>query len=175
MVSLGDLIDGKNGRDGGSEATVEALKTVLAPFKELSCPTYHMIGNHDLYNLTRRQILASELNSGKLPQSDGVKGELYYSEIVHPQLRLIILDTYEISVLGYKDTPNHPHFLEAKKILAEKNPNEEKNSAVGLKGDMRRFVAYNGGLSQDQLTWLDKQLTEGDNLQQNVILLCELI
>lgn len=168
VVQLGDLLDGLNKRING--ATAAALEAVLAPFRELSCPTYHLVGNHDLYNLSRSEILTSELNSGRLLGSNGVKGELYYSVVVHPRLRLIVLDTYDIGVLGYCDRPHHPHYLEAQRVLEENNPNPEKNSAVGLTDVAQRYVAYNGGVSKLQLSWLEAQLSEADAHRQNVII-----
>jgi manganese-dependent ADP-ribose/CDP-alcohol diphosphatase len=89
---------------------------------------------------------------------------------MHPRLRLVVLDTYDVGVLGYSDDPNSPHFLQAQHILEKNNPNPEKNSAIGLVGNERRFVAYNGGVGKEQLAWLDTQLTEADAQRQNVLI-----
>ncbi|XP_076458843.1 uncharacterized protein LOC143292447 isoform X2 [Babylonia areolata] len=170
VLQLGDLIDGVNKRKYGKQVAENALKAALVPFREMACPTYHMVGNHDLYNLTRTECLESELNCSRLPTVEGVEGALYYSVLVHPQLKIIVLDSYDVGVLGYSDCPDHPHFLEAQRILEEENPNDEKNSAVGLKGVSRRFVAYNGGIGKQQLAWLDEQLTKADSQEQNVLI-----
>ena len=174
VLQLGDLIDGVNIRKNGKDASAAALKTALAPFKQLACPVYHMIGNHDLYNLTRTECLSSELHFSNLPTAEGVERALYFSVEVHPRLRLVVLDSYDIGVLGFKDCPDHPHYLEAEDILEQNNPNTEKNSAVGLKGVNKRFVAYNGGIGKQQLRWLDAQLTEADSKRQNVLICGEL-
>lgn len=170
VVQLGDLIDGINMRENGKEASDAALKAALAPFKQLTCPTYHMIGNHDLYNLTRMECLDSELHSGKLPNAEGVQGQLYFSVEVHPRLRLVVLDTYDVGLLGFNDCPDHPHYLRAKDILEQNNPHSDKNSSVNLKGVAARFVAYNGAIGKEQLMWLDAQLTEADSKRQNVLI-----
>ena len=170
VLQFGDLIDGVNIRRNGKDASTVALKTALAPFKQLACPTYHMIGNHDLYNLTRTECLASELHSNNLPGAEGVEGALYFSVEVHPRLRLVVLDSYDVGVLGFKDCTDHPHYLEAEDILEQNNPNSEKNSAIGLKGVDKRFVAYNGGIGKQQLAWLDDQLTDADSKRQNVLI-----
>ena len=54
------------------------------------------------------------------------------------------------------------HSRQAKDILTEKNSNEELNSYRGLYGVMCRFVKFNGGVSADQLSWLDNVLQESD-------------
>ena len=170
VLQLGDLIDGVNIRKCGKEASETALQRALGAFKTLDCPTYHMIGNHDLYNLTRSQCLMSELNSSMLPTVERVPDALYYSVLVHPQLKIVVLDSYDVGVLGFMDCPDHPHFLEGKDILQQNNHNSEKNSAVGLDGVSKRFVAYNGGIGKQQLAWLDAQLREADSKQQNVLI-----
>lgn len=170
VLQLGDLIDGMNRRKNGEKAVAVALETALAPFRELPCSTHHMIGNHDLYNMTRKECYLSELNTSRLRGAQSVEGAFYYSAVVHPRLKLVVLDTYDVGVLGFGDSPKHPHYLEAVEILHQNNPNEEKNSSVGVQGDARRFAAYNGGLGKEQLGWLNAQLTDADSKRQNVLL-----
>lgn len=170
VLQLGDIIDGINRRQNGMGAASKALNTVLAPFDDLACPTYHMVGNHDLYNFQRLEIFGSDLNSSKLPSVQGVSGELYYSVLVHSCLRIIVLDTYDVSVLGYQDHQDHPHYKTAVALLEKFNFNKDKNSSDGLKGMDKRFVAWNGGVGEKQLAWLDEQLTDADSKQQNVLI-----
>lgn len=169
VVQLGDIIDGINRRQGGENAANTALELSLEPFKELNCSTFHVIGNHDLYNFTKSYLLRSMLNSSKLPNVLGVDDKLYYVAIVHPHLKVIVLDTYDISVLGYEDQQEHTGYSLALDVLDKNNPNEEKNSVIGLKGYDARFAAYNGGISTQQLMWFDAQLAEADASKQNVI------
>jgi len=51
----------------------------------------------------------------------------------------------------------------------EHNPNKELNSSRGLCGEMCRFVKFNGGVSDDQLTWLDKVLQRSDEDHEVVL------
>ncbi|KAK7490862.1 hypothetical protein BaRGS_00017918 [Batillaria attramentaria] len=170
VLQLGDLIDGWNRRGGGGQAARSALEAALSPFRDLPCSTFHMFGNHDLYNFTKKQCLATDLNSGALAEAEGVEGCLYYSVVVHPRLRVVVLDTYDVSVLGYSDATDHPNYKAAVSILDKQNPNEEKNSVRGLKGGSKHFVAYNGGLSTQQLSWLDSQLKDAEQKSQNVVI-----
>ena len=58
---------------------------------------------------------------------------------------------------------------EAKDILTKHNSNEELNSLIGLLGSFRRFVKYNGGVSADQLRWLDDVLQKCDENHEIVL------
>lgn len=170
VLQLGDLIDGWNKRRGGDQIAMSALKTALAPFKQLTCPTYHMVGNHDLYNFTRRQCLTFDLNSAAMKGvSAGKEDGLHYSVVVHPHLKVVVLDTYEVGVLGYDDCRDNANLKTATTILHRHNPNMDKNDATGMKKESKRFVAYNGGVSKEQLKWLDSQLADAEQQQQNVI------
>lgn len=43
--------------DGKQRPAAEAgFDTVLACFEGLPCPAYHLVGNHDLYNLPRPRL-----------------------------------------------------------------------------------------------------------------------
>ena len=67
----------------------------------------------------------------------------YYAFHPAPGWRLIALDGYDVSVLGWP--PGHPLHEEALATLAARNPNVEKNSAAGLEGVARRYVKFGGG------------------------------
>lgn len=108
-VQCGDIIDGFNPKDQ-SEA---AMQSVLSEFAKLQKPVYHMIGNHCLYNLPRHRL--NELLSIKSKAS-------YYSFSPHKAWRFVVIDGYDVSMLGWPDS--HPLHAEAKAILDEKNVNE---------------------------------------------------
>lgn len=108
-IQFGDLIDGFNPKDQ-SEA---AMKAVLNEFALLQKPVYHMIGNHCLYNLSR-QRLNEHLNI------QGVNS--YYSFSPHKAWRFVVLDGYDVSMLGWPE--EHPLHRQAKAILDERNVNE---------------------------------------------------
>ena len=49
------------------------------------------------------------------------------------------------------------------------NANEELNSPEGLCGAMCRFVKFNGGVSANQLSWLDSVLQQSDENNEVVL------
>jgi manganese-dependent ADP-ribose/CDP-alcohol diphosphatase len=78
--------------------------------------TYHMIGNHCLYNLPRTKL------NEMLHIPPAADGASYYSFSPHPAWRFVVIDSYDISLLGWPDT--HPRHLQAEAILAKENPNQ---------------------------------------------------
>jgi len=104
-------------------------------------------------------IKESELN-----RSD----QAYYAIEPHPNFTFIFLDSYDISLLSYP--PNHPHAMIAKQILDDKNPNDNKDSPMGLKGLNKRFVKFNGGIGYNQLLWLNSILKECQKNNKNVLI-----
>lgn len=78
--------------------------------------TYHMIGNHCLYNLPRTKL------HDMLHIPPAADGASYYSFSPHPAWRFVVVDSYDISLLGWPDT--HPRHLQAEAILAKENPNQ---------------------------------------------------
>lgn len=108
-IQFGDLIDGFNPKDKSDIA----LQSVLDEFALLNKPVYHMIGNHCLYNLPRK----------RLNEALGIDGtSSYYSFSPHQAWRFVVLDTYDVSMLGWPES--HPLHQQAKAILDEKNINE---------------------------------------------------
>ena len=176
VLQLGDLIDGKNNK-GGEESSHRALTSALNPFQSLkSTPTYHTIGNHDLYNFQRSFFLESSIMNPSLSlsiETSPSSKHLYYTFLPHPKLRIVNLDTYEISLLGYGDSPDDPNFLLAQAWFREHNGRENVNDVDGLEGLERRWAAYNGGVSQQQLTWLGQVLRKATAREENVIITSE--
>lgn len=54
-------------------------------------------------------------------------------------------------------------------MLIKHNKNDELNSPDGLAGDLRRFVKFNGGISENQLKWLDEVLRKAQSDEELVI------
>jgi manganese-dependent ADP-ribose/CDP-alcohol diphosphatase len=133
---------------------------VLDAFDTLPCRTHHCLGNHCLYNLPR-----ATLNT-RLGIPQGAGGESYYSFRPHAGFRVVMMDSYDVSVLGWPE--GHPHRDQAVALLAEHNPNANKNSPEGLAGLQRRFVAFGGGVSQAQLAWLREQLASAQAAGERV-------
>ena len=166
-MHLGDILDGfcpkarspvsgarareaEGSRAAPQEESEAALRRVLDAFEQLPCRTHHCLGNHCLYNLPRATLNA------RLGIPSGDEGESYYTFSPHPGFRVVMLDSYDVSVLGWPE--GHPHREAAVALLAEHNPNANKNSPEGLQGLQRRFVAFGGGVSAAQLAWLRAQL-----------------
>lgn len=165
VIQLGDAFDGLNKRQNTSES---ALSDFLKSFSRFSGSVYHIWGNHEYYNFSREYLLKSGLYSGKLSECQSPEGKCYYSSQPHPKLRIIALDTYEISQLSSQ--PGTQEYEMATKYMAV-NSNEDKNSVVGMSAEMQRFALYNGALSEEQIDWMKKNLQEAEREKQNVIMI----
>jgi hypothetical protein len=87
---------------------------------------------------------------------------LYYDLLVGGLYRFVMLDAFDVCVSGYSDvsasSPEARHYRLASAFLASENPNDIKYSPEGLLGTERRKVAFNGGMGQEQLEWLETVL-----------------
>lgn len=156
VINMGDIVDGFCPKDQSLAAT----KKLVREFEKFEGPVYHMIGNHCLYNLPREELLPLL----KIPGRDG---NAYYDFSPTPEYRIVVLDGYDISAVGWPQ--DHPNTFAALKILEEKNPNSDKNSPAGLVDVERRFVKFNGAVGEKQLQWLDSVLQDASKLNQRVI------
>ena len=91
----------------------------------------------------------------------------YFSFSPHPKFKFIALDSYDISMCGREE--HDWEYEEARKILSVKNTNENWNSPFGLTEP--HFVKFNGGISSEQLHWLNEELEASDRNDQNVIII----
>ncbi|KAK7302151.1 hypothetical protein RJT34_13032 [Clitoria ternatea] len=161
VINLGDIVDGFCPKD----QSLSTVKKVVDEFEMFKGPVYHMIGNHCLYNLPRSKLLP-------LLNIQTLDGCAYYDFSPVPEYRFVILDSYDISAIGWPE--DHPKALEAVKVLRDKNPNEDKNSPINLEGPERRFLMFNGGVGKEQMKWLDGVLQEATKLKQKVVVCCHL-
>jgi len=106
VLQLGDLIDGRNARFGVSRL---ALDTVVSELIKCGHFVYHVIGNHDLYNLSHDELLTCDLlkasfinEAGISTPSPGSTG--YYHFVPAEGFRIVVMDNYEISMLGQDET-----------------------------------------------------------------------
>ena len=169
IVQLGDLIDGYCKSKGSSN---EDLTLILEQFKEIReiCPIYHVWGNHEFYNFTRQQLLNGPLQSFDTSQ---IAPAHYGTWKISEHVRMIVLDTYELSLLGIEN--DNPTYQEAMGLLKKYNKNENINDPTGLEGIQQRFIRLNGGLKQKQLKWLKIQLENAELANEKVIILGETI
>ncbi|CAN4085958.1 unnamed protein product [Withania somnifera] len=161
VLNFGDIVDGFCPKD----QSMIAVKKIVDEFDKFNGPVYHMIGNHCLYNLPRKDLLP-------LLRIPGHDGHAYFDFSPIPEYRFVILDAYDISAIGWPE--DHSNTLKALKVLQERNPNSDKNSPNGLVGPERRFLKFNGSVGKEQLEWLDHVLQEATKLNQNVIVCCHL-
>ncbi|CAF0768189.1 unnamed protein product [Didymodactylos carnosus] len=166
ILQLGDIIDGISFKNGKSD---QDLKTILEPFNQLKseihCQIYHHWGNHDFYNF-KREILHS------LPLCSFDTKQIYPAHYgtfeVCKHLRIISLDTYETSGLGVDKTSTV--YQQAVDMLKKHNSNDNLNEPGNLRGHQKRFVLFNGGVSDKQLEWLNRQLAEAVENNEKIII-----
>lgn len=162
VIQLGDLIDGICAID---KTSTEDLNTILKQFKNISI-IYHIWGNHDLYNFTRNELLNGPLCSFN---TQNISPSHYGIIEVCSKLKILALDTYELSLLGIDE--DSENYNEALKFLRKYNQNENVNDPTGLDGYQQRFIQLNGGLTHKQLDWLTEQLIQAKNNHENVIII----
>lgn len=181
VLNLGDIIDGKCTTENirNTENTVvpinnvEAIEAVENVNKALNVytngPILHTYGNHELYNLSR-EVIGKMLNIPFVLESDD--DLVGYRSYVKNKIRFVVLDTYDICMMGRCPNTSHKR-KQAEQILAKNNPNypENENSPQFLKGLDMRFVAFNGGVGNTQLSWLRETLTNSRRNGERVIVM----
>ncbi|KAF1318480.1 Manganese-dependent adp-ribose cdp-alcohol diphosphatase-like, partial [Globisporangium splendens] len=168
-VNLGDLIDGKNRMVGTSQMALDRAKAAWVPFQESVGPVHHLVGNHELYNLTPEE-LHKQLLWWKMTANAAADPPASYYDFVSdkaPKFRFVVLNCYGISSLGR--TKDDPVAMEAYKILRAMNPNANLNSPEGLAGNDARFVEYNGGIDDEQVAWLKGVLKDAQLANEHVV------
>ena len=83
IIELGDFKDQNN--NPTEEKTIEYLQTVEKTYQNFQGPTYHVLGNHDMDSISKKQFLAHIQNTGIAPESS------YYS-FDKNGVRFIVLD-----------------------------------------------------------------------------------
>lgn len=162
VIQLGDIIDGLCQTNKTSEYDLE---TILKQFENIS-KIYHIWGNHEFYNFTREELLNGSLCSFDTREiSPGHYGIIK----VCSDLKIIAIDTYELSLLGIDK--DNKIYIEAMNLLKKYNKNENINDPNGLDGYEQRFIQLNGGLTEKQLSWLEEELNKSKNIDEKVIII----
>ena len=146
-VCLGDQIDGKTRTDDSQSSCLNGLKGIAS---HLEAPLHFCFGNHDYYTFSREQ-----LKNYFIPESivSCSPTKLYYDWTPHPGWRFILLDSYDVSLIGYS---TEQHLMQARSILKKNNPNDLSIPGGWFKNlprEKHRYVPYNGGISSSQLLW----------------------
>jgi manganese-dependent ADP-ribose/CDP-alcohol diphosphatase len=163
IIQLGDLIDGFCETNKTSNNDLEMIVKEFATIASM-CPTYHIWGNHEFYNFTRQQLFNGPLRSFDMMS---ISSGHYGTWNVCSQLRIIAIDTYELSLLGIDK--DDPIYTCAMNLLRQYNHNDNLNDPTGLDVHNQRYLQFNGGLTQTQLDWLKKQLDDAVDRHEKVI------
>jgi len=113
---------------------------------------HHTPGDHDLGCFGSAQIA-----SALMPCRTG--GTFYYSFNACPGWRVLVLDSYDMSLLAH--TPGSAAHTATLAYLQANNPNplSAADPLEGLEGPDRRWGPSCGGLGETQLMWLGAQLS----------------
>jgi manganese-dependent ADP-ribose/CDP-alcohol diphosphatase len=165
ILQLGDLIEASR----TSDYYEPRLRRVLKLLDERAdCELFHIWGNHEAHAIKREGLLASPLHTAhRLNQApQGRRSANYYFHDITAKLRLVCLDQYEISVLGYG--VDDREFKMAVEIL-EKNRSIETSDKAEQER-LERFKIHNGAMSEEQFVWLENQLKFCRDAKKRVLL-----
>lgn len=126
----------------------ESVDSVLPIFQQLNMPVYYVFGNHDFRD-------NDSVDRYKVLETYGLSD--YYYSFSFENWKFIALDGTE---LGEYTLGLHPELEEEGDSL--------RNRIQGMIHDHE----WNGGLSRKQLNWLENEITESFNINQQVILYC---
>lgn len=104
----------------------------------------HIWGNHEMYNFQRDSLANHVLNTSLALKQNGVPNTNCYTYDVTDKLRMICLDFYRQSILGYEETDEN--YIKALALIKSHNKNEDLNQSVGLRGHALRFSKFNGNI-----------------------------
>ena len=175
-IVLGDILDGKTALMKNQEQCYNDFLQISSLSK---IDSFYCFGNHCHYSFNRTQIYDKYLSplTHILSSNSTIGGvcspsELYYDYSPYPGWRFVFIDGYDISSIGASSEENR---LLSHTLLSTHNPNDLNISGGwfnNLPYHKRRWVPYNGGVSQKQLEWLDSVLTESVQRGEQVIAFC---
>lgn len=117
---------------------------ILPLFQKFQAPVYHVLGNHDY-----------EVKNEFKPLVHEKIGTKKYFDFSDKNWRFVVLDGNEISTYAnIENTINHQLAVD------------------WLNQQMINSNFWNGGIGKHQLSWLEQQLIDADQKQENVIIFC---
>ncbi|XP_078510864.1 manganese-dependent ADP-ribose/CDP-alcohol diphosphatase-like isoform X2 [Lissotriton helveticus] len=177
VLQLGDIIDGVNVKQKTSQTS---LDKILREIEKSKAQFHHVWGNHEFYNFNRDFLIASQLNTKVLedktplwpsttaricPENSGPVQFYAYHFSPFPKFRFIIVDTYDLSVLGRdEDSPKYKQSVDC--MFSDKPENSEFCQDLSEE----YCLEFNGGFSNDQLDWLKEVLTFADKNNEKVVI-----
>ena len=132
---------------------------------------YYLLGNHAFYSAERPELLRRYGIPSAAPASTsasasalgvlsvGGNGSAYFAVRPAPGVRLVFLDSYAVSTIGWPE--GDARRAQAQALLSAHNPaapGAAQKDPGALKGAERRWVSLGGALGAPQLAWLDGQL-----------------
>lgn len=165
-IILGDILDGKTSLLKQQQYCYDKLSTHI---QRALYDIYYCFGNHCHYSFPRSELYSKFLcNSTKFSHDNSFNdnsiggncssSKLYYDWSPFPGWRFVTIDSYDVSIIGASTQEN----LElANSMLKEHNPNDLTVSGTwfdNLDFHRKRWVPYNGGVSQMQLNWFRRVL-----------------
>lgn len=169
-VLLGDTLDGKCVPLNQQK---DALNDIFRYTKLANRPFHYAFGNHDYYCFSREE-LHRNMTPQELHETTTLGGpcspkKLYYDFSPFPGWRFLMIDSYDVSLIGFSSEQNQQV---AKDILAKNNPNDLNISGgwfTNLPVEKFRYVPYNGGVSVEQLEWLERVVARSATLDEKLI------
>ncbi|CAM9122352.1 unnamed protein product, partial [Ectocarpus fasciculatus] len=168
-IMLGDIIDGKA---KGLGKQMPFLDEVLDITVRTDRSWHVVLGNHEYYNFTRDELFLSLIPLAVKPQCAPTK--LYYSFSPHPGYKFMILDGYEMSTMG---AVNPELQQQAVDLITLKNHNYAAGSNDWFKDlaqENKRYVPFNGGISNEQLGWLGQELAQAAEGGEKCVVFCHM-
>jgi hypothetical protein len=126
----------------------QSFDDILKVYEQSKFRVYRTLGNHD--------FSVADAQKSRVANRLGLDQAAYY-DFVYLGWRFIILNGNEISTYA------HPEGSAEVKAAAEKLAKMERNGAVNAR-------PWNGGISQQQLAWLESKLEAAQQEKQRVII-----
>lgn len=180
VLQLGDIVDGFLTKDYNK--VIENLHKSLGVLEKMFPEHYfkseysfnsemppkilHCYGNHEAHSMPRKIIQDLPINTSRALKQNN-QGNYYWYDITD-KLRLICLDQYEISALGFDKNDNI--YKESMQLVEENTKLIETCTDQEEINYYTRFRIYNGAISELQLKWLAEQLEECKRLDKKVLL-----
>lgn len=170
-ILLGDTLDGKS---AGLNSQYQCLADLFQHTKRATGHFHYAFGNHDYYCFSREELY-NHMSPHFLHQSYHVLGgqcspqKLYYDFSPCEGWRFIMIDSYDVSLIGSSTEANN---ILAKDLLAKHNPNDLSKSGgwfQNLPLQNYRYVPYNGGVSHEQLDWLERVVRQSHERNENIL------
>ena len=196
VVDLGDAIDGFRNTD--RTMGLHALREVMKEWNGFQAahpetPILHLIGNHELYKFTRKELTHGVENTGftcscppPLQHIADKRDSIYYSFPIRSGWKALVLDPYDMSVMtngggriGHELTlQNGGIHAEYTSMCQSRNPNnilDGGNFFHELSGLESRWVPFNGGVGKEQLAWIETVLDSAHKAGERVVVFCHII